>query len=453
MLAGLLLLAGWCAASSAAAETNSLVWDKDKERMSADVRDWELLSLLENIAEQTGWHVFVEPDDRFRSSVKFSELPVNQALRRLLGEMNYALLPQTNGPPRLYVFRTAMNNATRQVRNAHVRSVPQPKRVPNELIVRVKPGTDVEALARSLGAKIVDRIPELHAYRFQFESEEAAEAARQKLLANSDVAGVEYNYYVDPPFTPQNLGGRAAPQTKLNFSPVQRDGNQVVVGLVDTALQKQDATLEQLIKERLSLAGDTTTSSSSPTHADAMLNALAQALQQAVGNNNTSVQVISVDVFGNSPTADTFSVALGMYEAYKRGATVINDSLGGYGETQVLYDVVKFLSEQNVPVFAAVGNDGSNVPFYPAAIPDVVAVTATERGQVASYANVGTTPDAAAPGVVLFYFNGLVYASRGTSVSSAAAAGVAAGVADTSGLPWTQVIPKIQQLLIIPAGK
>jgi len=452
---GLIILLGGLlpVGAATATATNTFVWNKEKDQMTADVRDWELLGLLEAIAGQTGWHVFVEPDETFKSSVKFKDLPTGQALRRLLGDMNFAMLPQTNGPQRLYVFRTAMGNATKQVRNGNVRSAPKPKKVPNELIIRVKPGTDIEALAKSLGAKVIGKIPELNAYRLQFESEEAAEAARKKLLENPEVTGVEYNYYVDQPFTPQSLGGMTANQTKLTLNPVQRDSSKVVLGLVDTTLQKLDPALEQFVKERISQAGESSTDTTSPTHATAMMNALLQAMEQALGKSETGVQIISVDVFGKSGTANTFNVAEGMYEAYKHGATLINDSLGGYGESQVLYDVVKFLASQNVPVFAAVGNDGSTTPFFPAAFPEVISVTAVERGKVASYANLGTTPDAAAPGGVIFYYNGLVYGSRGTSVSSAAAAGVAAGLADSTGAPWSKVLPVVEKTLAVPVGK
>ena len=78
-------------------------------------------------------------------------------------------------------------------------------------------------------------------------------------------------------------------------------------------------------------------------------------------------------------------------------------------------------------------------------------MTAVERGKVASYANVGTPPDAGAPGTVIFSYNGLTYGSRGTSVSSAAAAGIAAGMADRSCAPWSQVIPAVQKALAVPA--
>ena len=96
-----------------AAETNSIVWHKAADRVDADVRSLELSQLLEQITAQTGWRVYVEPDTTHTTSAKFKNLPSGDALKMLLGDLNFALVPQTNAAPRLYVFRTVMKNATR----------------------------------------------------------------------------------------------------------------------------------------------------------------------------------------------------------------------------------------------------------------------------------------------------------------------------------------------------
>jgi len=253
---------------------------------------------------------------------------------------------------------------------------------------------------------------------------------------------------------PQNLAGMAATQNKLTLDPPKGDDCKVIVGFVDTALQQLDAQLEPFVKERVSVAGEAApTSSVDPTHSTAMVNAFMQAIQSS-GRSSTSVRVISVDVFGASGSANTFNVAAGLITAGNKGATVINASLGGYGDSPILRDAVQQLAANNIPVFAAVGNDASNTPFYPAAYPEVVSVTALERGgKVANYANTGTQPDAAAPGAVIFNYNGLTYGSQGTSVASAVAAGIAAGVAESSCAPWSRVIPALQKSLAVPVAK
>jgi hypothetical protein len=98
-----------------AGTTNSLVWRMDSGRVSADIQGEPLLTLLNTISRQTGWQVYVEPQAKRVASTKFDNLPVGDALKMLLGDLNFALVPQTNGPQQLYVFSTQMKNATKRV--------------------------------------------------------------------------------------------------------------------------------------------------------------------------------------------------------------------------------------------------------------------------------------------------------------------------------------------------
>src|SRR6185436_19036088 len=113
----------------------------------ATVVDWPLAKLLDKISAKTGWQIYVEPGTVFIASAKFNNLPLGDALRSLLGNLSFALVPQTNAPARLYVFSTTLSAAT-QLITAAVESVEAstPQRIPNELIVTVKPGVDIDAL-------------------------------------------------------------------------------------------------------------------------------------------------------------------------------------------------------------------------------------------------------------------------------------------------------------------
>ncbi|MEI7809654.1 MAG: hypothetical protein WCJ07_14335, partial [Verrucomicrobiota bacterium] len=145
-----LMLAFMFAGSAFAAATNSLVWQMPSGRVSADVHGQALWPLLEDIAHQTGWHIFVEPGANRKADVKFSNLPAGEALKKLLGDLNFALVPRTNEASHLYVFTTRMENATRPV-SVPALAKPSPQRhSTNELILKIKPGTDIDALARSL---------------------------------------------------------------------------------------------------------------------------------------------------------------------------------------------------------------------------------------------------------------------------------------------------------------
>jgi hypothetical protein len=54
---------------------------------------------------------------------------------------------------------------------------------------------------------------------------------------------------------------------------------------------------------------------------------------------------------------------------------------------------------------------------------------------------------------VIFSYNGLIYGSQGTSVSSAVATGIAAGLADSTCAPWSKVIPAVEKTLAVPASQ
>src|SRR6185436_11489672 len=107
------------------------------------------------------------PDTHRTVSVKFKDLSQGDALRSLLGDLNFALLPQTNANPRLFVFSTALQEATQLIRvPAKTSASGAAKPIPTELIVALKPGSKlrIDDLARLLGAKVIGRIDGLHAY-------------------------------------------------------------------------------------------------------------------------------------------------------------------------------------------------------------------------------------------------------------------------------------------------
>ena len=82
---------------------------------------------------------------------------------------------------------------------------------------------------------------------------------------------------------------------------------------------------------------------------------------------------------------------------------VINASLGG-PPNRLLRELVALLVQRGVPLVAAAGNDGPKAgPVYPAAYPDVLAVTATDAlDRIYAQANQGGYVDLSAPGVDLW---------------------------------------------------
>lgn len=106
-----------------------------------------------------------------------------------------------------------------------------------------------------------------------------------------------------------------------------------------------------------------------------------------------------------SGVTDDLAVARAVLKARAEGADVLNLSFGGYAEgdtpPMALSRVLGKDAQQAEPavVVAAAGNDASERPFYPAALPGVVAVAALNSvGRRAAFSNFGPWVDACADG-------------------------------------------------------
>ena len=458
-----------------AANTNSLVWHKAADRVDADIRGEALWPLLEQIAVGADWKIFVEPGAERTVSTKFKSLPSGDALKMLLGDLNFALVPQTNGPSLLYVFRTTLKNATRQVV-----AIKPAKRVANQLLVRVKPGTNIDALAKLIGAKIIGRMDKLGVYLLQFGDATTTDAALAQLKNNSDVLDVDYNYYFDPlpsaePISASSMPVNSGPVSlKLN-PPTSGDPCSPIIGLIDTGIQSQSlGNLSQSILPSISAVGDTGSGSSPqslgdplalftpkqttmagglvfPTHGTSMAYTILNAVSQASGGSS-SVRILPVDVYGTGESTTSWNVAMGVKLAVDNGATVLNLSLGGSGDNSILNGVIQQAIANGVVVFGAAGNTPVNTPTYPAAYPGVYDVTALGApGQLASYANFSPQVDLALPGSSVVYLGSQAYFVQGTSPATAYASGVAAGTKSVNCLTWAEILAAMQKKFPVPA--
>jgi len=96
-------------------------------------------------------------------------------------------------------------------------------------------------------------------------------------------------------------------------------------------------------------------------------------------------------------------VAEGIIHATDVGVDIISISLGGYGESELIYEAIKYAYNSGVLIVAAAGNDNTNIKLYPAAYEEVIAVTATDQfDNVAWFSNYGEWVELAAPGVDIY---------------------------------------------------
>ncbi len=126
-----------------------------------------------------------------------------------------------------------------------------------------------------------------------------------------------------------------------------------------------------------------------------------------VAGMNWKCRLMAVKVLGASGSGSASSVAGGIYYAANNGANVINLSLGSYQNSGVEATAINFAVTAGVTVCAAMGNDNSGDPHYPSALPNVIAVGATDSHDYralpfcfspTSGSNYGPAIDVSAPG-------------------------------------------------------
>jgi thermitase len=110
-------------------------------------------------------------------------------------------------------------------------------------------------------------------------------------------------------------------------------------------------------------------------------------------------KIIPVQSLNDDGLGNTFTVAAGIYHAVDNGAKVISMSLGSTASDSFLNGAINYAISNNVVVVAASGNDSCNCINYPANIPSVIAVGASDASDNrASFSNYGNNLDVVAPG-------------------------------------------------------
>jgi serine protease len=123
-------------------------------------------------------------------------------------------------------------------------------------------------------------------------------------------------------------------------------------------------------------------------------------------NNNYGVagvayeaKIMPLKVLAASGGGTISDIAEAIRFAADNKADVINMSLGGGGESQVMKDAIEYAYKKGVVIVAAAGNENRDSASYPARYARVISVAAIDaQGEKAEFSNYGAGVDISAPG-------------------------------------------------------
>jgi subtilisin family serine protease len=251
----------------------------------------------------------------------------------------------------------------------------------------------------------------------------------QSLQTEAGIAGAQPNYLyaleqdADPPAGPPQY-----PYRKLHLSRAHAlaKGERVRVAVIDTMIDAAHPDLAGAVVGTF----DATGAAAKPhLHGTGVAGVIAA--HGTLTGAAPSVQILAVTSFSQKQSwrGTSFDVLTGMDWSGTAKADIVNMSFSGAADPET-HIMVKALRQKGIVLIAAAGNNGPKAdPAYPAAYPEVIAVTATDSDDnLFEKANRGSYIAVAAPGVdVLVPSPGGSYQMRtGTSFAAPQVSGIAA---------------------------
>ena len=393
----------------------------DQNRLWLTVQDLPLAQLLEYFAD-ADIDVQIDPAAKKIITGSFNDADMEQALDKLLSPYSYLLDWQRESGPLgerirltgIRVFRDGYASAVQPLRN--IRRIEtsfdgRSRFLTREILIGFKSAASAETLRAFLartGGTVIAVNAELGIYRILLpEGTNILDLVAQ--LGNEPlIASAEPNYMYDIPSMKTPV--RRIASNAATWAPPSGD-KPLAVAILDTGLTSDAQLGKAVIGSFDATNPDTPLTADAVGHGTLMAQIAAGLLDPYNAPVGEGVHIVAIKAFADDGSADAFTLMNAMTYAVKQGTGPISLSWGSETPSRFIETTVQYAMNNGRPVYAAVGNENTGRPMYPAAYPGVVGVAASDGHKLADYSNRGDFVDIIAPGSA--------GGAKGTSVATA----------------------------------
>jgi subtilisin family serine protease len=336
----------------------------------------------------------------------------------------------SSGPP------PQSQNGSGPRRNA-ARATVSPRYVSDQIIAEID-SAQADDLARRhrlrlIGSQDVPLVGSAFSL-FRIADRRSVETVRTELVADAGVRSVHLNFrYVlqdqksAPVLTEGDPAQYALAKLRLPEAHALSRGSNVIVAVIDSGIDADHPELANTIADRFDALG----SKEGPhVHGTGIAGAIVS--HARLMGSAPSAKILAIRAFGAAPNgaeSTSFVVLKSLDFAASHGAQIVNMSFAGPKDPLLERGIAASVTK-GIVLVAASGNAGAkSPPLYPAANPNVIAVSATDaHDRLFPASNRGSHIAVAAPGVEIFLPapDGKYQMTSGTSFSAAYISGLAA---------------------------
>jgi subtilisin family serine protease len=312
--------------------------------------------------------------------------------------------------------------------------------VPNEVVIEVSNSVSsqqIDALQRRhLLARLESQTFQLSGttmFRWRIPDRRSVATVIRALVRDRVVASAQPNYL----FALQQDETKAAPEgdaaqyelakLRLPQAHTLAKGAHVPVAVIDSGVDASHPELAGAVVKAFDTLSPPTAPHKHGTATAGLIAAHGKLMGAAPGAHILAVRAF--DGTGTSAEGTTFNILKGLDWAAANGARVINMSFAGPADPAIQRSLAA-AHKKGIVLVAAAGNAGpKSPPLYPAADPNVIAVTATDADdKLFPQSNQGRHIAVAAPGaqILVAIPDGAYEVSSGTSYSAAEVSGIVA---------------------------